>query len=285
MNNQSELQEQQNGIDNINYPSVNTLNVDAVNASSNDENSSVSTPASNDENSATNNENASVNNENTAVNDELAAANKEITAAINDENAAVNDEIVSDINDENTIIKDKNASANDDSNSTENKSNEQENKSDDKVKSSSEEIILTVDKSTLVTLCQNLNTNLLVNIASYKNVLNKLKDSDPDETKKSELELNIQKLNELETSVSELLNSVQKDLDVPSDKQINPETVIKEASGSGSSGFMQKLLGAEAAAILGSMAAATVLMLGGARRKKITKRRRNRGRKSTKRTN
>ena len=49
-------------------------------------------------------------------------------------------------------------------------------------------------------------------------------------------------------------------------------------------GFMQKLLGAEAAAILGSMTAATVLMLGGAKTKrKNTRRRRNKGNKSTKR--
>ena len=129
---------------------------------------------------------------------------------------------------------------------------------------------------------------MLVNIAAYKSVLAKLKDSEKDEIKVSELDSNITKLNELEGSVSELLNTVQSSLDIPKDKQIDPETVIQEASTSGSSGFMQKLLGAEAAAILGSMTAATVLMLGGAKlggakRRKITKRRRNKGRKITKR--
>jgi len=149
-------------------------------------------------------------------------------------------------------------------------------------KGTSEEITLTIDKSTLVSLCQNLNTNLLVNIAAYKSVLAKLKDSEKDETKVSELDSNITNLNEIESSVSNLLNTVQTSLDVPKDKQIDPQTVIQKASSSGSGDFMQKVMGAEAAAVLGSMAAATVLALGGAKRK-ITKRRRNKGRKSTKR--
>ena len=121
----------------------------------------------------------------------------------------------------------------------------------------------------------------MVNIAAYKSVLTKLKDSEKDKTTSVKLDSNITTLDGIEDSVSALLKTVQQNLDVPQEKQINPETVIKEATGSGSSGFMQKLLGAEAAAILGSMTAATVLMLGGAKRK-ITKRRRHKGRKSTK---
>jgi len=155
-------------------------------------------------------------------------------------------------------------------------------KKDEPVVKTSEQITLTIDKSTLVSLCQNLNTNLLVNIAAYKSVLAKLKDSEKDETKVGELDSNITNLNEIESSVSNLLNTVQTSLDVPKDKQIDPQTVIQEASSSGSGDFMQKVMGAEAAAVLGSMAAATVLALGGAKRK-ITKRRRNKGRKSTKR--
>jgi len=156
----------------------------------------------------------------------------------------------------------------------------------EKQSNSSEEITLTIDKSTLVSLCQNLNTNLLVNIAAYKSVLTKLRDSEKDNIKISALDTNITTLNELESSVSALLNTVQTSLDVPKNEQVDPQTVIKEASGSNSSanGFMQKLLGAEAAAILGSMTAATVLMLGGAKTKrKNTRRRRNKGNKSTKR--
>jgi hypothetical protein len=149
----------------------------------------------------------------------------------------------------------------------------------------SEQITLTIDKSTLVSLCQNLNTNLLVNIVAYKSVLVKLKDSEKDETKVGELDSNITNLNEIESSVSNLLNTVQTSLDVPKDKQIDPQTVIQEASSSGSGDFMQKVMGAEAAAVLGSMAAATVLALGGAKskRRKITKRRKTKGTKSTKR--
>ena len=149
-----------------------------------------------------------------------------------------------------------------------------------------EEITLKIGKSTLVSLCQNLNTNLLVNIAAYKSVLAKLKDSEKDETKNAALDYNIETLNTLESNVSKLLNTVQTNLNIPDDKKINPETVIKEASSSDASSgnFMTKLLGAEAAAILGSMAAATVLMLGGGKykRRKFTKRRQNKKQKSTK---
>ena len=79
-------------------------------------------------------------------------------------------------------------------------------------------------------------------------------------------------LNELENTMSNLLDSVQKNLGVEPDKMIDPSKVIEEATGSQSAGFMTKLLGAEAAAILGSMMAATVL-LGG--KKKRTKGRKN----------
>ena len=149
-----------------------------------------------------------------------------------------------------------------------------------------EEITLKIGKSTLVSLCQNLNTNLLVNIAAYKSVLAKLKDSENDKTKKDALDSNIKTLNALESNVSELLNTVQTNLNIPDDKKIDPTKVIEEASSpdASSGNFMTKLLGAEAAAILGSMAAATVLMLGGGKykRRKFTKRRQNKKQKSTK---
>ena len=149
-----------------------------------------------------------------------------------------------------------------------------------------EEITLKIGKSTLVSLCQNLNTNLLVNIAAYKSVLAKLKDSEKDGTKNDALDSNIATLNALESNVSELLNTVQTNLNIPEDKKIDPSKVIEEASSSDASSgnFMTKLLGAEAAAILGSMAAATVLMLGGGKykRRKFTKRRQNKKQKSTK---
>jgi hypothetical protein len=78
------------------------------------------------------------------------------------------------------------------------------------------------------------------------------------------------------------MNDVQVNLDVPNDQMIDPEKIIQE-SGSNPSSFMTKLLGAEAAAIIGSMTAATVLMLGGSKRKK-TKRRYFKGNKLTKRS-
>jgi hypothetical protein len=169
---------------------------------------------------------------------------------------------------------------------TEQGSNQEGEQATDVVPDIGEEITLKIGKSTLVSLCQNLNTNLLVNIAAYKSVLAKLKDSENDEIKKTALASNIETLNTLESSVSALLNTVQTNLDIPDDKKIDPETVIKEASSSNASSgnFMTKLLGAEAAAILGSMAAATVLMLGGGKykRRKFTKGRRNKKQKSTK---
>jgi hypothetical protein len=148
-----------------------------------------------------------------------------------------------------------------------------------------EEINLTVDKNTLVSLCQNLNTNMLVNIAAYINVLDKLKDNESDINKKTSLQTNIDKLNDIKMSVSDLLNNVQTNLEVPSDKMIDPEKIIQDANNSNSSGIMTKLLGAELAAILSAMAAASVLMVGGSKynRKKSTKGRRNKGNKKTKR--
>ena len=114
----------------------------------------------------------------------------------------------------------------------------------------------------------------------------KLRDSEKDNIKISALDTNITTLNELESSVSALLNTVQTNLNIPEDKKIDPSKVIEEASSSDASSgnFMTKLLGAEAAAILGSMAAATVLMLGGGKykRRKFTKRRQNKKQKSTK---
>ena len=149
----------------------------------------------------------------------------------------------------------------------------------------SQEINLTVDKNTLVSLCQNLNTNMLVNIAAYINVLDKLKDNESDNNKKNSLQTNIDKLNDIKSSVADLLNNVQTNLEVPSDKMVDPEKIIQDANNSNSSGIMTKLLGAELAAILSAMAAASVLMVGGSKynRKKSTKGRRNKGNKKTKR--
>lgn len=143
----------------------------------------------------------------------------------------------------------------------------------------SKEITLTINKSILVELCQNLNTNLLVNISAYINVLTKLKDNENNENKKTALESNIQNLIQLQKNASELLTSVQTDLDIPSNQIINPETIIQESTRNSSTPFMTKMLGAEASAILGSMAAATLLM--GGNKRKLTKRRKHKGKKRT----
>jgi len=149
---------------------------------------------------------------------------------------------------------------------------------------SSKQITLTTDKLTLVLLCQNLNINLLVNITAYKNVLTKLKDNEPNDLNKTKLDNNIEQLNELEKNVSELLNNVQTNLDVPETNRVDLNKVIEDATGSsGSTNFMQKLLGAEAAAILSSMSAALVLMGGGRyNKKKNTKRKQQKYKKKTK---
>jgi hypothetical protein len=141
---------------------------------------------------------------------------------------------------------------------------------------SSNEVTLKINRETLISLAQNLNTNLLVSISAYKNVLSKLKEITSD----SKLESNLQTLNELEQIASELMNNMQTNLGVEPEKMIDPTKVIEESTGSSS--FMSKLFGAEAAAILGSMMAATVL-LGGAKRKKNTKRKRVKKQKKTKR--
>jgi uncharacterized protein YfaQ (DUF2300 family) len=140
----------------------------------------------------------------------------------------------------------------------------------------SDEVTLKINKDTLISLAQNLNTNLLVSISAYKNVLSKLKEI----TSEPKLDTDLQTLNDLEKGASELMNNVQTNLGVDSEKMIDPTKVIEESTGSSS--FMTKLFGAEAAAILGSMMAATVL-LGGTKRKKHTRRKHVRKQKKTKR--
>ena len=145
---------------------------------------------------------------------------------------------------------------------------------------STEEITLKVDKSTLATLCQNLNSNLLVNIVAYKGVLTKLKDIETDENKKSELEKSISSLGQIQENVSSLMTNVQSNLDVPSDKIINPEAVIEEALKSTS--LADQLISAQVTTILASLAAAAILVGGKSRKRKSTKRKRSNGRKHTK---
>ncbi len=141
-------------------------------------------------------------------------------------------------------------------------------------------ITVTLDKTTLETLIQNLNTNILVNTVAYANVLNKLIEHETNETKKAVLNKNIQAVQQLQNTVSSLLNDVQTDLDIPDNKRVNPETVIEQASSTGTSSFMQNLLGAQSAAIIGALTAAAVLM-GGSPKKHTRRMRSVKGLKKT----
>jgi len=133
-----------------------------------------------------------------------------------------------------------------------------------------DEIVVKLDKKTLENLAVNLNTNILINIAAYSNVLQKLIENETNADKKSKLQETLDSLNNIQNPVSKIFDDVQKNMDI--ENPLNAEEVIAEATGSGSTTFMQKILGAEAAAILGSMTAAAVLMAGGSKKRK-TKRR------------
>jgi len=142
------------------------------------------------------------------------------------------------------------------------------------------ELTFKVDKNTLTSLCQNLNSNLLVNIVAYIGVLSKLKDSETDEQKKTELENNITNLKQIQDMVSSLMSNVQANLDVPQSQNINPEEIIKEASKSTT--LADQLISAQVTTILASLAAAAVLAGGKNYKKKNTKRKRNKPKKHTK---
>ena len=150
------------------------------------------------------------------------------------------------------------------------------------VSETNEGITLTTNKSTLTNLAQNLNANLLVTVAAYKAILLKLKDNTSDEEKRKLLEANIKELEMVENSVTNLLTSVQTNLDVESDKMINASGVLEEAGTSNK--FTQRLLNTEAIAILAAMLAPIGLGGGGkGKSKKKTRRQRNKGKKTTKR--
>ena len=144
-----------------------------------------------------------------------------------------------------------------------------------------DEIVVKLDKKTLENLAVNLNTNILINIAAYSNVLQKLIENETNADKKSKLQETLDSLNNIQNPVSKIFDDVQKNMDI--ENPLNAEEVIAEATGSGSTTFMQKILGAEAAAILGSMTAAAVLMAGGSKKRKTKRRnsnKRNKGKKT-----
>lgn len=142
------------------------------------------------------------------------------------------------------------------------------------------ELTFKVDKNTLTSLCQNLNSNLLVNIVAYIGVLTKLKDSETNEQKKTELENNISNLKQIQDLVSSLMSTVQANLDIPQSQSISPEEIIKEASKSTT--LADQLISAQVTTILASLAAAAVLAGGKKHKRKNTKRKRNKPKKHTK---
>ena len=121
-------------------------------------------------------------------------------------------------------------------------------------------ITIKINKEALVSLVQNLNTNLLVNIGAYRGVLNKLKTI----SSNSDLENDITSLTDIERNIAELFNKVQKNLDVSSNNIINPEKVIAEANKT--TALTDQLISAQVSSILAGLAT-TALLLGGKKRK------------------
>ena len=119
-------------------------------------------------------------------------------------------------------------------------------------------VMIKLDKSTLVSLSQNLNTNLLVTISAYKIVLTKLTEIVTNPDKQQKINENVEMLNGIEKSVTELLNSVQENLDIPTDKLINASTILEK----GNNSFINTALQIDAATILAFLGSA-VAMAGG----------------------
>ena len=138
-------------------------------------------------------------------------------------------------------------------------------------------ITVTIDKSTLVSLSQNLNINLLVTISAYKNVLSKLTEIVTNPDKQTKINANIEMLNGIEKSVTELLGSVQENLEIPADKLISASKILEEVN-KGNNAFTNTTLQIDAATILAFLGTA-IAMTGG----KKTKGRRKNVHKKTKR--
>jgi hypothetical protein len=152
--------------------------------------------------------------------------------------------------------------------------NEQPGKDD---KPETKNITVTIDKSTLVSLSQNLNTNLLITISAYKNVLSKLTEIVTNPDKQTKINANIEMLNGIEKSVTELLGSVQENLEIPADKLISASKILEEVN-KGNNSFTNTTLQIDAATILAFLGTA-IAMTGG----KKTKGRRKNVHKKTKR--
>ena len=116
-------------------------------------------------------------------------------------------------------------------------------------------ITITIDKSTLVSLSQNLNANLLITISAYKNVLSKLTEIVTNPDKQQQINENIEMLNGIEKSVTELLGKVQENLEIPSDKLIEPSKLLEK----GNNSFINTALQIDAATILSFLGTAVAM--------------------------
>ena len=136
--------------------------------------------------------------------------------------------------------------------------------SEEQTNKSSDDVTIKINKESLISLIQSLNTNLLVNIGAYKGVLNKLKTISSNDS----INEDIDSLNSIETNVAQLFTNVQTNLDVSQDKIISPEKVIEEANKTTS--LTDQLISAQVSSILAGLAA-TAILLGGKKRKHTRK--------------
>jgi hypothetical protein len=133
-----------------------------------------------------------------------------------------------------------------------------------------DEITLKIDKSTLASLCQNLNSNLLVNCVAYTGIITKLKDTSNTPEQKASLEADLNQLEIIQQYSADLMKSIQLHLGLSEDKVIEPLAIIKEASKSSS--LADQLISTQVASILASLAAAAVL-IGGKKQRRISRKR------------
>jgi hypothetical protein len=117
----------------------------------------------------------------------------------------------------------------------------------------------------------------LVTISAYKNVLSKLTEIVTNPDKQTKINENIEMLNGIEKSVTELLGSVQENLEIPADKLISASKILEEVN-KGNNSFTNTALQIDAATILAFLGTA-IAMAGG----KKTKGRRKNVHKKTKR--
>jgi hypothetical protein len=140
----------------------------------------------------------------------------------------------------------------------------------------SNEVTIKLDKETLKKIAISLNQNIIINIASYIDVLTKLVDTETDNNVKQQLRDNLTTLKQLNDSTGTLYTDVQKTLGVSEEQIQKPEDVAQTQD---QSGFLKGLQSVEMAAILGTLVPAAV-MIGG----KKTKRSKKSNKKKTKRS-